>query len=264
MGNKQFLLDAFYTELSHTIWLLEKDSIYRTAYFELLSQIEAWTELSNDELESLIDELCKLESLYDERIKDPSTWVTPKKRAANELVHDESGKLTNESIELLQTAIVDKNNDKTLISDTGKTISFGEKWHQMINSCSFKTVAVDRLTDFISKFIEVDGWTKYFVGNIGKNNKRLIQEYHVMDKYNLNHGTSYAAMHLGGDTTKCVLVSVNTVTQDGKGEPSGMTFLEIGAHTIIDRFIVGSFTKKLRSSITTAGPDELAELFEVN
>ena len=264
MVNKQFLLDSFYTELSHTIWLLEKDSIYRTAYFELLSQIEMRTKLSNDELEYLIDELCKLESLYDERIKDSSTWITPKKRAANELIHDVNGELAQESIELLQTAIVDKNSEKTLVSDTGKTIGFGEKWHQMINSCSFKTVAIDRLTDFISKFIEADGWTKYFVGNIGKNNKRLIQEYHVMDKYNLNHGTSYAALHLGGDTTKCVLVSVDTDTQDGKGEPSGMTFLEIGAHTIIDRYIVGSFNKKLSRSITAAGPDELAELFEVN
>ena len=264
MGNKQFLLDSFYTELSHTIWLLEKDSIYRTAYFELLSQIETRTELSNDELESLIDELCKLESLYDKRIKDPSTWITPKKRAANELIHDVNGELAQESIELLQATIVDKNSEKTLLSDTGKTISFGEKWHQMINSCSFKAVAVDRLTDFISKFIESDGWTKYFVGNIGKNNKRLIQEYHVMDKYNLNHGTSYAAMHLGGDTTKCVLVSVDTATQDGKGEPSGITFLEIGAHTIIDRFIVGSFKVNSGKPITEAGPDELAELFEVD
>jgi hypothetical protein len=264
MGNKQFLLDAFYTELSHTIWLLEKDSLYRTVYFELLSQIEMLTELSNDELESFIDELCKLELLYDERIKDPSTWVTPKKRAANELVHDESGKLTNDSIELLQATIVNKNSKKTLISDTGKAISFGEKWYQMINSCSFKAVAIDKLTDFISKFIEADGWTKYFVGNIGKNNKRLIQEYHVMDKYNFNHDTSYAALHLGGDTHKCVLVSVDTDTQDGKGEPSGMTFLEIGAHTIIDRFIVGSFKVNLGKPITKADPEELAELFEIN
>jgi hypothetical protein len=264
MTNKQFLLDSFYNELSHTTWLLKKDSIYSDAYFELLSDIEHYNNASDDELELLIDRLGGLETLYDERVKDSSVWIQPKTRAANELIHDENGKLTQESIELLQTAIVNKNGEKTLISDTGKTISFEEKWYQMINSCSFKAIAVDRLTDFISKFIEADGWAKYFVGNIGKNLKRQIQEYHVMDKYNLNHGTSYAAMHLGGDTTKCVLVSVDTNTSDGKGEPSSMTFLEIGAHTIIDRFIVGSFKVTSGKSITEAGPDDLAELFEVN
>ena len=82
-----------------------------------------------------------------------------------------------------------------------------------------------------------------------------------MDKYNLKHGTSYAALHLGGDTTKCVLMTINTSTEDGRGEPSGMTFVEIGAHTIIDRFIVGSLKRR---AFIEAGPDELAELFEIN
>ena len=264
MDNKQFLLDSFYSELCHTNWLVEKDSVFAAAYFELLSSIEDCVELSNDKLELLIDELGTLEALYNERVKDSSTWVAPKNRAANELTHDENGNLTQESIELIQAAITDKNSEKTLVSDTGKTISFEEKWYQMINSCSFKAVAIDRLTDFISKFIEVDGWAKYFVGNIGKNNKRSIQEYHVMDKYNLNHGTNYAAMHLGGDTTKCVLVSVDTDTHDGRGEPDSMTFLEIGAHTIIDRFIVGSFKSSDRKPITEATADELAALFDIN
>lgn len=264
MDNKQFLLDSFYNELYHTKWLLEKDIIYSTAYFKLLSSIEACAEISDDELELFIDELGALEALYDERIKDSSTWVTPKKRGANELVHGENGRLTDESIKLLQSTLVDKNGERTLISDTGKTIYFDEKWYRMINSCSFKSVAVDKLTDFLSKFIEADGWNKYFVGNIGKNDKRLIQEYHVMDKYNLKHNTSYAAMHLGGDTTKCVLVDVNTATSDGRGEPSSMTFLEIGAHTIIDRFDVNNFKVASGKPITEAGPDELAELFEIN
>jgi hypothetical protein len=205
-----------------------------------------------------------LAELYTERLTAPSTWVAPKKRAANELLHDEAGKLIEESVELLQTAISDKTGEKTLSSDTGKIISFGEKWHTMLQDCGFKSIAVSRLTDFISKFIEADGWSKYFVGNIGKNNKRLIQEYHPMDKYNLNHDTSYAAMHLGGDTTKCVLVSVDTASSDGRGEPSSMTFLEIGAHTIIDRFDTNSFKVTSGKPITEAGPDELAELFEVN
>lgn len=264
MDNKQFLLDAFYNDLDFTVWLLEKDRVYADKYYSVLSEIKKFSNESTHDLEYFIDQLDTLSTLYAERFKNPTDWVMPKRRAANELVHDENGKLTKESIELVQTAIVDKNSEKTLISDTGKTISFGEKWYQMVNSCSFKDVAIDRLTDFISKFIEADGWAKYFVGNIGKNNKRQIQEYHVMDKYNLNHGTSYAAMHLGGDTTKCVLVSVDTATSDGKGEPSGMTFLEIGAHTIIDRFIVGSFSISSGKPITEAGPDELAELFEVD
>ena len=264
MDNRQFLLDAFYNELDFTVWLLEKDQVYADKYYSVLSEItKSSNEFTND-LEYFIDQLDILSTLYAERFKNSADWVAPKKRAANELVHDGSGKLTNDSIELLQAAIVNKNSEKTLISDTGKTISFSEKWYQMINSCSFKDVAIDKLTDFICKFIEADGWTKYFVGNIGKNNKRLIQEYHVMDKYNFNHDTSYAALHLSGDTHKCVLVSVDTDTQDGKGEPSGMTFLEIGAHTIIDRFIVGSFKVNLGKPITNADPEELAELFEIN
>ena len=257
--NKQFLLDAFYNDLADTVWLLNKDTIYADSYFDLLACIKRHDAMTDTEVENYIEQIYTLRSLYYERAKSQSAWVAPRSRATNELTHDENGQLTQESAELLQRAITDKNSEKTLISDTGKTISFGEKWYQMINSCSFKAVAVDRLTDFVSKFIEADGWTKYFVGNIGKNNKRLIQEYHVMDKYNLNHGTSYAAMHLGGDTTKCVLVSVNTATQDGRGEPDKITFLEIGAHTIIDRFIVGSF-----KPITDASADELAELLGIN
>lgn len=264
MDNKQFLLDTFNDDFCHTIWLLNKDQIYATEYFKLLADIQQDNEVSNYELECLIDRFSVLGRLYDERYRDSSTWVTPKKQAANELVHNEDGNLTQESVELLQTAISDKNGEKTLVSDTGKTISFDEKWHTMLQDCGFKSLAVEKLTDFISKLIEVDGWSKYFVGNIGKNNKRQIQEYHAMDEYNLKHGTRYAAMHLGGNTTRCVLVEVETSTSDGRGEPSSITFLEIGAHTIIDRFIVGSFKINSGMPITEAGPDELAKLFEVN
>jgi hypothetical protein len=261
MSIKQFLLDAFYDDLSETTWLLEKDSKYANSYFNLLSEIEQTDPISEDLFLNFVEKIEKTRYFYEERYKNPTDWAVPKKHAANELIHDENGKLTQESIDLLQAAISDKSGEKTLISDTGKTVSFGEKWYQMINSCSFKPVAVNRLTDFISKFIEADGWATYFVGNIGKNNKGLIQEYHVMDKYNLKHGTSYAALHLSGDTTKCVLLSVDTTTADGRGEPKKITFLEIGAHTIIDRFIVSDLKRK---AITEAGPEELAELFEVN
>lgn len=264
MQYKQFLLDSFYDELADTLWLLEKDTVYADSYYSLLADINHNEVATEGALWSLADRVATLKSFYYKRTKSQSDWITPKKRRSNELTHDENNQLTDESITLLQAAIADKNSERALISDTGKTISFDEKWYRMINSCSFKSVAVDKLTDFISKFIEPDGWAKYFIGNIGKNNKRLIQEYHVMDKYNLNHGTSYAAMHLGGDTTKCVLVSVDTAEADGRGEPSGMTFLEIGAHTIIDRFIVGSFKHSSGRPITEAGPDELAELLEVN
>jgi hypothetical protein len=263
MQNKQLILEYFDEQLSSSLWLLDKDTSYAESYYALYTEINQQESISEMATLVLMQKVEALVELYAAKLAAPQSWVTPKKRAANELAHDENGKLTQESIELLQTALVDKNNEKILISDTGKTISFGEKWYQMINSCSFKDVAVHRLTDFISKFIEADGWTKYFVGNIGKNNKRLIQEYHVMDKYNLNHGTSYAAMHLGGDTTKCVLVSVATASSDGKGEPSSITFLEIGAHTIIDRFIVGSFKPSNGKPITEAGPDDLAILLDI-
>lgn len=261
MDTKQFLLDAFYTDLSGTVWLLDKDLQYANNYFGLLTDIEQSGSLSEIVFLDFIDRIEQIKDLYDERVKDSSVWVAPKKRAANELAHDETGKLTQESFELLKAVIANKTGEKTLISDTGKTISFDEKWYQMINSCSFKSTAVEKITDFISKFIEPDGWAKYFVGNIGRNLKRQIQDYHVMDKYNLKHGTSYAALHLGGDTTKCVLMTINTSTEDGRGEPNGMTFVEIGAHTIIDRFIVGSLQRR---AFIEAGPDELAELFEIN
>jgi hypothetical protein len=261
MQNKQLILEYFNDKLNGSVWLLDKDTDYAKSYYALYNSIIGYDEMSESDAFELMYKVEALAELYIEKLVDPTSWIAPKKHATNELVHDENGRLTQESIELLQAAISGKSSEKMLISDTGKTISFGEKWHQMINSCSFKALAVDKLTDFISKFIEADGWSKYFVGNIGRNLKRQIQEYHVMDKYNLKHSTSYAAMHLGGDTTKCVLVSVDTDTPDGKGEPKSMTFLEIGAHTIIDRFIVGSLN---RTAITEAGPEELAELFEVN
>ena len=264
MENKQFLLDAFSDDLADTVWLLNKDTIYADSYFDLLARIKRYDTMTDTEVEDCIEQIYTLRSLYYERAKDSSTWVAPKKQIANELVHNENGKLTEESIALLQKTISDKNSEKILVSDTGKTISFGEKWHTMLQNCGFKSTAINRLTDFISKFIEADGWVKYFVGNIGKNNKRLIQEYHPMDKYNLDHNTNYAAMHLGGDTTKCVLVSVDTASSDGRGEPSGITFLEIGAHTIIDRFIVGSFRPVPSKQITEATVDELVELFSLN
>ena len=263
MTNKQFIQDMFLTELSGTVWLTEKDQRYADSYFDLHRAIWQSESISENTIWHFADKIEELNQTYHEMIKDSSAWITPRQRAANELIHDEHGNLTQDSIKLIQTAITDKNSEKTLVSDTGKTISFGEKWHQMINSCSFKAVAVDRLTDFISKFIEADGWTKYFVGNIGKNDKSLIQEYHVMDEYNLKHGTNYAAMHLGGNTRRCVLVSVDANTADGRGEPSRIVFLEIGAHTIIDRFIVGSFKQATKKPITEATTEDLAALFDI-
>jgi len=263
MNYKDFVLNYFDEQLLSTVWLKNKDSVYASQYFALQTKIEQSIIESEDNAIWLAEQIDELVELYISRSKTPADWVAPKKRTTNELIHDENGSLTQESIELLQTAISDKNSKKTLISDTGKTISFGERWHSMLQDSGFKSVAINRLTDFISKFIEADGWAKYFVGNIGKNNKRSIQEYHPMDKYNLDHNTTYAAMHLGGDTTKCVLVSVDTASSDGRGEPSGMTFLEIGAHTIIDRFIVGSFKVHSGRPITEAGPEELATLLDI-
>ncbi len=264
MQNKQLILEYFDEQLSSSTWLLDKDATYAESYYALYTEISQRELISETDTLALMQKVESLVELYTAKLASPQTWVTPKKRAANELVHSENGSLTKESIKLLQVAISDKNSEKTLISDTGKIISFGEKWHTMLQDCGFKPTAVNKLTDFISKFIEVGGWAKYFVGNIGKNNKRLIQEYHVLDEYNVKHSTNYAAMHLCGDSHKCVLVAVETSTNDGRGEPSGITFLEIGAHTIIDRFEVSSFKTTLGKPITEAGPDELAELFEVN
>ena len=264
MNYKDFILNYFDEQLLSTTWLINKDSVYADCYSALQTKIEQSAILSEGNAIEIAEQIDDLIEFYILRSKIPADWVTPKKKDANELVHKEDGSLTQESAELLYAAISDKNSEKTLISDTGKTVSFGEKWHSMLRDCGFKSMAVNRLIDFICKFIEADGWSKYFVGNIGKNNKRLIQEYHPMDKYNLYHNTNYAAMHLGGDTTKCVLVSVDTISSDGRGEPSGITFLEIGAHTIIDRFIVGSFKSVSGKPITEATAEELAELLDIN
>ena len=203
MNYAEFLLEYFNERLVHTIWLVDKDAVYADYYTSLYNSIVSTEHISEKTLFNFTDRVDALVDIFDKRVRDQSMWVAPKKTAANELIHDDTGKLTAESLELLRTAISDKNSEKTLISDTSKTISFGEKWHTMIQSCGFKDIAVERLTDFISKFIEENGWAKYFVGNIGKNNSSLIQEYHPMDKYNKNNGTSYAALHLG-NTRRCV------------------------------------------------------------
>jgi hypothetical protein len=262
MTNKQFLLDIFDSELCHTTWLLEKDSVYASQYSELFFDIKSSDEILDRDLELFIDRLSALEGQYNERLKSPSDWITPKKAAANELIHDSSGELTAESLAMLRTSISSKNGEKTLVSDTGKTIYFDDKWYSMIQSCGFKDIAVEGLADFLTKFIEENGWSKYFVGNIGKNDNSQIQDYHPMDTYNKNHGTSYAALHLG-NTRRCVIVSVDTGTSDGRGEPRSITFLEIGAHTLIDRFDENYFRYSLRRPITEATVEELATLLDI-
>lgn len=263
---KEFLQEYFKEALSSTYWFLKKDTVYATKYYNLLNKInQVDCELLDnpeDFAEQTIKQIDDLAILYTERYKNKSCWETPKVYEANELVH-KNEQLTRESLNLLSMAISDRDGEKCLISDTGKTISFGEKWHIMLNDCGFKNVAVNKLVDFISKFIAPNGWQEYFVGNIGKNNKRLIQEYHVMDKYNRKHKTDYAALHLGGDTTKCVLLSVDTKSEDGRSEPSKITFLEIGAHTIIDRYEVSSYNRKNNMLITEAVVEDLVELFEL-
>lgn len=269
MDNKQELLDLFYVATTNYAWLFEKDEICRAEYTKVLDYLKTLDIETSDEdaLMSSIDEainlIDNLSQLLCDRSITPSDWITPKVVAENELIH-ENGLLTEKSIELLSTTIASKSSHSSLISDTGKTISFSAKWHSMLDDCGFKTVAVTRLTDFISKFVAPNGWKTYFVGNIGKNNKRSIQEYHVMDKYNLKHATSYAALHLGGDTTKCVVLDVTTGTADGRGEPTEIKFLEIGAHTIIDRFEVSNYKPKPKKVITEATIEELANLLEVD
>ena len=138
MENRQFLLDAFYEDFAGTIWLLNKDAVYANKYFSLLSELEQASTLSNYDMELFIERFHTLKSIFYERAKNKIDWVAPKKRAINELTHNEAGKLTRESFELLKAAIANKTGEKVLISDTGKNISFDEKWYQMINSCSFK------------------------------------------------------------------------------------------------------------------------------
>jgi hypothetical protein len=262
LSNKQFLLDSIHDEFGYTAWLLEKDQIYAAAYFNLLHDIEQLDTISDDELEDFIEQLGLLADTYDERFRAASDWVTPKKAASNELVHNDNGDLTPESLALLRTAILNKNSEKVLVSDTGKTIYFDNKWYSMIQPCGFRDIAVEKLTDFLSKFVEENGWAKYFVGNIGKNDNSQIQDYHPLDIYNIKHGTSYAAMHLG-NTRRCVIVSVDTGTPDGRGEPRSITFLEIGAHTIIDRLDENSFKYRTGRPITDATTEELATLLDI-
>ena len=269
MNYKQDLLTMFYSETDSYTWLFKKDRVCAAEYSKVLNYITALDleTLSEEILMEVTDDtinlIANLSLLLADRATNSSCWEAPKVVADNELVH-ENGHLTENSIELLSTAIGSKDSVKCLVSDTGKIISFGEKWYSMIGDCGFKTVAVTRLTDFISKFIAPNGWKSYFVGNIGKNQKRLIQEYHVMDKYNLKHGTSYAALHLGGDTTKCVLLEVETESSDGRGEPKSIKFLEIGAHTIIDRYDTSSYKTRAKKVITEATIEDLAALLDIN
>lgn len=263
MNYRTFLLDYFDERLTHTEWLVEKDTVYADYYKDLRARVVNIDVSDEESIFMLIDKIDELVDIYGERARNSSDWVVPKKRAANELVHDENGNLTKESIDALQRAIVDDSVEKTFVSDTGKTISFGSKWYKMVNSCSFKATVVEKLTDFISKLVEENGWSKYFDGNIGKNNQQQVQDYHPMDKYNKDNPTKYVAMHLGGNNRRCVLASVETGTRDGRGEPSKITFLEVGAHTIIDPYAVESFTVKRGKPITEATVDDLAELLDI-
>ena len=208
MNYKQDLLNMFCSETDSYTWLFKKDRVCAAEYSKVLNYITALDLEALDEeilmevTEDTINLIANLSLLLADRVTNPACWEAPKVIAANALTH-EDGKLTEKSVELLSAVIATKNGINCLVSDTGKTVSFAEDWYSMISDCGFKTVAVTKLTDFISKFIAPNGWKTHFVGNIGKNQKRLIQDYHVMDKYNLKHGTSYAALHLGGDTTKC-------------------------------------------------------------
>ena len=114
MENKQFLLDAFYDDFADTAWLLDKDVIYAKSYFDFLADIDQHDTITDDEVENYIEQMYALRSFYYERAKNQSAWVAPKKYAANELIHDENGKLTQESTTLLRTAITDKNGEKML------------------------------------------------------------------------------------------------------------------------------------------------------
>ena len=98
MTNRQFLLDSFYDEFCHTVWLLEKDQVYAAEYFKFLSDIECCIDISDDDLEDFIERFRRLEILYNERFRASTEWVAPKKVAANELVHDDRGELTAESL----------------------------------------------------------------------------------------------------------------------------------------------------------------------
>ena len=263
MQNKVLILEYFEEQVGDSAWLVDKDASYALAYNELYKNIIDRDSISEDEVLLLMLDIEALSDVYINKLKDPTTWVSPKKRAANELVHDEDGNLTKESIDALYRAIVDDSAEKTFISDTGKTISFGSKWYKMVNSCSFKDTAIEKITDFVSKLVEENGWSKYFDGNIGKNNQQQVQYYHPMDKYNKDNPTKYAALHLGGNTRRCVLIAVDTGTEDGRGEPSKITFLEIGAHTIIDPYKVENFTVKRGKPITEATVDDLAKLLDI-
>lgn len=267
---KNFLLEYFEDSTIGTNWFLEKDEDYTTEYNRILSIITNLKDQQIDDLNEFIDQITiqinNLKTLYSNKVINKKSWRTPKFCAENELIHNEEGKLINKSIENIKNAI--KGNEIfELKSDTGKIIAFGKDWHKELWSCRFANEAISAITDFIQKFIEPEGWKKYFDGNIGKNNSRRIHCYHPMDKYNKNSKNSinFAALHLNGDTHKCVILGVETGNKSGRGEPNKIVFLNIGSHTIIDLFkenIIAHKNKKVITEATT--PEELAELFELN
>lgn len=167
----------------------------------------------------------------------------------------DTANLTEETVTLIRNTIAGVSGFDELVSADKKVI-FEKSFRDDFSAISFKTVAVDRLTDFIEKFLEPDSWNKYFVGNIGKNNKNIIQDYHPMDTYNKKHNTLYSALHLG-NTRRCVILTTNATTDDGTGEFSELTFENIGAHTLIDKF-------DEQFSVLNATPEQLAELFNLN
>lgn len=267
---KNFLLEYFEDSTIGTNWFLEKDEDYTTEYNRILSIITNLKDQQIDDLNEFIDQITiqinNLKTLYSNKVINKKSWRTPKLCAENELIHNEEGKLINKSIENIKNAI--KGNEIfELKSDTGKIIAFGKDWHKELWSCRFANEAIIAITDFIQKFVEPESWKKYFDGNIGKNNTRRIHCYHPMDIYNKNskNSTNFAALHLNGDTHKCVILGVETGNKSGRGEPNKIIFLNIGSHKIIDQFkenISAHKNKKIITEATT--PEELAELFDLN
>ena len=100
MQNKQLILEYFNDKLNGSVWLLDKDTDYAKRYYALYNSIIGYDEMSESDAFELMYKVEALAELYIEKLVDPTSWVAPKTQAANELIHDENGKLTQDSVEL--------------------------------------------------------------------------------------------------------------------------------------------------------------------
>lgn len=218
-ADDQSLYDDLWTYYD---WLLAQDQYS----IDLVDKFFA-VETTTDNFEARLEEFDTLLNRLAERSKHPSDFIP---RLADN-VFDVNHPIPED---FLKQVIAGKSEFCNIINNN-KEVIFSEDWVSYFRDIDWKPVALKGIINFINKFTAEDGWSRYFVGNIGKNGASSIEYYHPMDR-DKNKGKHLAALHIKGDTRHCVLLKTYGTDILGRGEPNKIEFLKIGGHIIIDPY----------------------------